>query len=107
MRLSSVIPSEPHGDGRLAAAGAAVLDQQAWSTAGSWELQRSSPKLPPVPVYILVERFDRRGTEPFELFRSEFGKNSFKIGKKKKEKKKKNLFVFLPTSFTKISLENC
>ena len=26
-----------------------------------------------------VERFDRRGIEPFELFRSEFGQNSFKI----------------------------
>ena len=26
-----------------------------------------------------VERFDRRGTEPFELFRSEFGQNSCKI----------------------------
>ena len=26
-----------------------------------------------------VERFDRRGTEPFELFRSEVGQNSFKI----------------------------
>ena len=26
-----------------------------------------------------AERFDRRGTEPFELFRSEFGQNSFKI----------------------------
>ena len=26
-----------------------------------------------------VERFDRRGTEPFELFRSEFGQNSLKI----------------------------
>ena len=26
-----------------------------------------------------VERFDRRGTEPNELFRSEFGENSFKI----------------------------
>ena len=26
-----------------------------------------------------VERFDRRGTEPNELFRSEFGQNSFKI----------------------------
>ena len=24
-----------------------------------------------------VERFDRRGTEPFELFRSEFGQNSW------------------------------
>ena len=24
----------------------------------------------------LVERFDRRGIEPFELFRSEFGQNS-------------------------------
>ena len=30
-------------------------------------------------VPLLVERFDRRGTEPFELFRSEFGQNSFKI----------------------------
>ena len=27
----------------------------------------------------LVERFDRRGIEPFELFTSEFGQNSFKI----------------------------
>ena len=27
-------------------------------------------------VMNLVERFDRRGTEPFELFRSEFGQNS-------------------------------
>ena len=25
-------------------------------------------------VYGLVERFDRRGTEPFELFRSKFGR---------------------------------
>ena len=25
----------------------------------------------------LVERFDRRGTAPFELFRSEFGQNSW------------------------------
>jgi len=32
-----------------------------------------------VAVEILVERFDRRGTEPFELFRSEFGQNSFRI----------------------------
>ena len=28
-------------------------------------------------VDALVERFDRRGTEPFELFRSEFGQNSW------------------------------
>ena len=26
-----------------------------------------------------VERFDRRGSEPFELFTSEFGRNSVKI----------------------------
>ena len=26
-----------------------------------------------------VERFDRRGIEPFELFTSEFGKNSLRI----------------------------
>ena len=32
----------------------------------------------PLPAAIpLVERFDRRGTEPFELFRSEFGQNSW------------------------------
>ena len=30
-------------------------------------------------VYGRVERFDGRGTEPFELFTSEFGQNSFKI----------------------------
>ena len=30
-------------------------------------------------VQRLVERFDRRGTEPFELFRSEFGQNSVRI----------------------------
>ena len=30
-------------------------------------------------VLAWVERFDRRGTEPFELFRSEFGQNSVKI----------------------------
>ena len=28
-------------------------------------------------VRLEVERFDRRGTEPFELFRSEFGHNSW------------------------------
>ena len=32
----------------------------------------------PPPVLPLVERFDGRGTEPFELFRSEFGQNSVK-----------------------------
>ena len=31
------------------------------------------------PVRSLVERFDRRGIEPFELFRSEFGQNSVRI----------------------------
>ena len=30
-------------------------------------------------VGTLVEGFDRRGTEPFELFRSEFGQNSVRI----------------------------
>ena len=30
-------------------------------------------------VLASVERFDRRGTEPFELFRSEFGQNSARI----------------------------
>ena len=36
-----------------------------------------APSASPVPA--LVERFDRRGTEPFELFRSEFGQNSVRI----------------------------
>ena len=35
---------------------------------------RSANALPPA-VFPLVERFDRRGTEPFEFFRSEFGQN--------------------------------
>ena len=30
-------------------------------------------------VKTCVERFDRRGIEPFELFTSEFGQNSVKI----------------------------
>ena len=33
----------------------------------------------------LVERFDRRGTEPFELFTSEFGQNSGTSAKKFKK----------------------
>ena len=33
----------------------------------------------PDAVPLLVERFDRRGTEPFEQFRSEFGQNSARI----------------------------
>ena len=32
-------------------------------------------------VLRLVERFGRRGTEPFELFRSEFGQNSWNPGR--------------------------
>ena len=28
---------------------------------------------------LVVERFDRRGTEPFELFTSEFGQDSVRI----------------------------
>ena len=31
---------------------------------------------PSLSLRPLIERFDRRGTEPFELFRSEFGQNS-------------------------------
>ena len=38
------------------------------------------PLLPPdAAVGALVERFDRRGTEPFELFRAEWGHNSVRI----------------------------
>ena len=32
-----------------------------------------------LPVRTLVERFDRRGIEPFELFRSEFGQRCVRI----------------------------
>ena len=43
--------------------------------------RRRREALPPgggaVPRW--VERFDRRGSEPFEPFRSEYGQNSFKI----------------------------
>ena len=39
--------------------------------------RRRGERPAPVPTY--VERFDRRGTEPFELFKSEFGQNSVKI----------------------------
>ena len=38
-------------------------------------------------VLAWVERFDRRGTEPFELFRSEFGQNSKKTTKSTVAKK--------------------
>ena len=39
-------------------------------------------------VLYWVERFDRRGTEPFELFRSEFGQNSWN-----RKKTTKNYFI--------------
>ena len=44
----------------------------------------------------LVERFGRRGTEPNELFRSEFGHNSFKIQELSLEnlKKSENFNIF-------------
>ena len=50
-------------------------------SATGWEkLSRFQWESSPVtPVLTWVERFDRRGTEPFELFRLEFGQNSFKI----------------------------
>ena len=37
------------------------------------------PQAPAEAGAAWVERFDRRGIEPFELFTSEFGQNSFKI----------------------------
>ena len=40
---------------------------------------RSKRGLPSTQSLTWVERFGRRGTEPNELFRSEFGQNSFKI----------------------------
>ena len=41
-----------------------------------------------------VERFGRRETEPNDLFRSEFGQNSFKIQAFSLEKSKKNVRKF-------------
>ena len=43
--------------------------------------QPSTPPPPTglAPVAPLVDRFDRRGIEPLELFRSEFGQNSLRI----------------------------
>ena len=43
---------------------------------------------PALNVFVWVERFDRRGTEPFELFRSEFGQNSWN-----RKKATKNYFI--------------
>ena len=40
---------------------------------------RGRPPAPGASPRTLVERLDRRGTEPFELFRSEFGQNSVRI----------------------------
>ena len=47
-------------------------------------------------VYARVERFDRRGTEPFELFPSEFGQNSLKISEFSLEnlKNSENINIF-------------
>ena len=52
-------------------------------------------------VVTWVERFDRRGTEPFELFRSEFGQKSFKIQEiaLKIPKFQKNSFNFSSKNF--------
>ena len=46
----------------------------------------SAPRKKGPSVMDLVERFDQRGTEPNELFRSEFGQNSCKIQKFSVEK---------------------
>ena len=50
----------------------------------------------------LVERFDRRGIEPFELFTSEFGQNYFKIQEFSLENSKFSE-NFLSSTFSKIS----
>ena len=48
------------------------------------------------PEWSWVERFGRRGTEPNELFRSDFGQNSFKIQKCSLENSKnsENFIIF-------------
>ena len=51
-----------------------------------------------VGVAGLVERFDRRGTEPFELFRSEFGQNSVRI---------KEMLLHVCMELRKIGFPNC
>ena len=45
--------------------------------SGAQLLLLANDALDALRVHALVERFDRRGTEPFELFRSEFGQNSW------------------------------
>ena len=47
-------------------------------------LERHRTRLEATAAQLLVERFDRRGTEPFELFRSEVGQNSGTSAKKKR-----------------------
>ena len=64
--------------GKAADAEAAYVFSAVMSISGSMALPVSSfPNMGAASC--LVERLDRRGTEPFELFRSEFGQNSFKI----------------------------
>jgi hypothetical protein len=44
------------------------------------EVELQTPEALELPhALALFERFDRRGTEPFELFRSEFGQNCIRI----------------------------
>ena len=55
----------------LAAPRTHVASNPAWSATSTAALAE--------PVAGLVERFDRRGTEPFELLIPEFGHNSVRI----------------------------
>ena len=48
-----------------------------YAVSGRGVTARNAASGEPMPAW--VERFDRRGNEPFELFTSEFVQNSFKI----------------------------
>ena len=55
---------------------ASVIARPQSGSAGQAIARRSSASTSSTSA-TWVERFDRRGTEPFELFRSEFGQNSW------------------------------
>ena len=69
---------------------------------------RSKRGLPSTQSLTWVERFGRRGTEPNELFRSEFGENSCKIQEIKLRKKFKKFRNFAKKIFfQKFCKKNC
>ena len=79
--------------------GSALGDAGAAGAAGTAGTARAA-----AAAGALVERFDRRGTETFELFRSEFGRNSVRINKFRKNLSEIQNFQFF-NIFKNIRLE--